>query len=401
MAAAPGFGRGALGCGGDRRGHHARRADRRARRAALRQDRRRGLRGGGARRAAQPVPWVAFEYLPAALGARGRLRRPARGARPLRVQPRPRRDARLRARPLAERRVCSPSPRGCRGRSGDIYARLAPMADGRCAARPCGAARRGAARGGAGAAGPAGGAGRSRCPLELPALVLLAPRGRRPALRGALGLADRAGARGAGAAEARRRRRRRRPTCGRSTRCSTSGSSAPPGSSGRGSLGTPLAPRRRRGAGCWRSALVVAAAALGGRADRAPRAAAEAGRSRSAALAAVALVAVAAVAGATPLVPADADTARLAWEHVAAAPAARRRPRALRGRGGGRPLGRRRRRRRSCRGSRGTDVIVVFVESYGRSALDEPALRPDGRRRRCSDGEAALAARASRRARAG
>ena len=51
--------------------------------------------------------------------------------------------------------------------------------------------------------------------------------------------------------------------------------------------------------------------------------------------------------------------------------------------------------RRSCRRSRGTDVLVVFVESYGRSALDNPRYAADRRPRRSRDAEAAPRRRAA------
>ena len=74
MRAAPGLRARRLGRRRDRRGHDARRADRRARPAAVHQDRRGGRRGRGARR---PRPAGALDRLREPAGEPGRRPRPA------------------------------------------------------------------------------------------------------------------------------------------------------------------------------------------------------------------------------------------------------------------------------------------------------------------------------------
>ena len=115
---------------GDRRGHHARRADRRARPAALRQDRRRGLRGRGARRPrAARCPGSPSSTCPRRPRPTAACVDAPRRPRPLRLQPRRRAKRRRFALDrLARRRRHRPGARRARprdGRSGDVYARLA------------------------------------------------------------------------------------------------------------------------------------------------------------------------------------------------------------------------------------------------------------------------------------
>jgi hypothetical protein len=88
-------------------------------------------------------------------------------------------------------------------------------------------------------------------------------------------------------------------------------------------------------------------------------------------------------------VPADAATARLAWRHVAAAGAARADLAGFRAEAAADPWA-------SAPpatilpGLAGVDVIVVFVESYGRSALENPRYAPTVTAA-LADGEATLA----------
>ena len=157
---------------------------------------------------------------------------------------------------------------------------------------------------------------------------------------------------------------------------------------GRGSLGTPLALAAVAAAGLAVAALVVLLCWGAGRIARlAPR---RKGGVAAAALAAVVLVALAARPGTGTLgVPANADTTRLAWEHAVAATAARAdlaafRAEAERDPWAAAPAS------AILPGLAGVDVLVVFVESYGRSALENPRYAPTVTAA-LNDGEAALA----------
>ena len=88
--------------------------------------------------------------------------------------------------------------------------------------------------------------------------------------------------------------------------------------------------------------------------------------------------------------PANAATARLAWEHVAAARAARADLATFRAEAEGDPWATAAA-SAILPGLAGTDVLVVFVESYGRSALTNPRYAPTVRAA-LADGDAALAA---------
>ncbi len=134
-------------------------------------------------------------------------------------------------------------------------------------------------------------------------------------------------------------------------------------------------PRRRRSPSPPPSLLLAAALWWATGRIAAPRAAAAAAPpSPPLAAAAVALAAIDAAAPLDP--PGDADTARLAWEHLRDGRRARADLAALPRRG----------RRATAYAAlppaailpalRGTDVLVIFVESYGRSALENPLYAP-------------------------
>ena len=176
-----------------RRGHHPRRADRRPRPArASSRSTSRASRPRCSPASSQPVPWVAFEYLPAAPRRRPRLRRPPRRPRPLRAStssPARRRPspspawldaaaiapALAAAPPTAARATSTPASRRCLsapprlGRSRPPWLLLAPPA----ACCPTSPAPRPAAL--------------PPLPLELPLIVLAPPRLPRPARRAARG----------------------------------------------------------------------------------------------------------------------------------------------------------------------------------------------------------------------
>ena len=139
----------------------------------------------------------------------------------------------------------------------------------------------------------------------------------------------------------------------------------------RGSLGTPLA---LAAAAALAAAIVLLVAALRWAtaciARPAPR------RRRPAlAVAAAAAVALAAVAAVAPPPLADADTARLAWQHVADGARARADLAQFRADAAADPWANRPP-AEILPALRGTDIVLVFVESYGRSAIDNPLYAP-------------------------
>ncbi|MFO1208757.1 MAG: sulfatase-like hydrolase/transferase [Amaricoccus sp.] len=139
---------------------------------------------------------------------------------------------------------------------------------------------------------------------------------------------------------------------------------------GQGSLGTPLAVAAVAALAAAVALLVAALRWATGRiAGLAP------GRRPALAAGAAAAVALAATAAVTPLPLANADTARLAWQHAADAGRARAdlaqfRADAAADPWAGRPPA------DILPALRGTDIVLVFVESYGRSAIANPLYAP-------------------------